>query len=589
MHNPSAGPAADGTALTGLSAPTPSLLSSGGVKVEPSLTPAQPSLNLAQSSLNLAQPSLTPAQPSLTLAQPSLNLAQPSTTLAQPSLNLAQPSLNPTQPSVTLAQPSLNPTQPSATLAQPSLNPAQSSSAVAPTIQLPSSMSSSAFSQVIPQPAQSSTTFSLASVVKPPSSSSSATAATVTTSGAVNPLASCFKPIFGPVAGTAPPSATSASSSAPPHFKPIFGQPQTTPAAPASSESGSVFGQLSGTTAPADPAVQAPAKSLFGTWSAAPGTSAAPTTNGAPSSSAPRPPLRQPRPQPHLHRRPWPRTLSVWGGHGNHGSPSRHPGGFQLRHAQHPGLHRALRRVQHGHLRGNRPRPASQPGFSFGKPAFDGPAAFLRPQAVAAKPFAFGSSGGGEGRGNALQLRGGRHYVRPSILRDPQPAGVRWRHVRVRVRDHHGSLHRPHLRLQHPDLRPSPAPAPTFSFGVQRPHSPTPRPLPGHAPAARLRGFNFRRRWRAARLAPDPAHPSGLTQNFSFGGANNAADSKPAFGTSTPAFGQSTAAPVPFGSPGFAPSPFGGSPAPAFSIGSGSKPSGARQRLQARRQHTRKK
>ncbi|KAM9725929.1 nuclear envelope pore membrane protein POM 121C-like [Dama dama] len=80
-------------------------------------------------------------------------------------------------------------------------------------------------------------------------------------------------------------------------------------------------------------------------------------------------------------------------------------------------------------------------------------------------------------------------------------------------------------------------------------------------------------------------------------------DSKPVFGgTSTPTFGQNTPAPgvgatgssLSFGAAS-APAqgfvgvgPFG-SAAPSFSIGAGSKTPGARQRLQARRQHTRKK
>ncbi|XP_049758908.1 nuclear envelope pore membrane protein POM 121C-like isoform X1 [Elephas maximus indicus] len=80
-------------------------------------------------------------------------------------------------------------------------------------------------------------------------------------------------------------------------------------------------------------------------------------------------------------------------------------------------------------------------------------------------------------------------------------------------------------------------------------------------------------------------------------------DSKPVFGgTSTPPFGQNLPAPV-VGTSGSSLS-FGGSSAPAqgfvgvgpfgsaapsFSIGAGSKTPGARQRLQARRQHTRKK
>ncbi|TNM84448.1 hypothetical protein fugu_008626 [Takifugu bimaculatus] len=86
--------------------------------------------------------------------------------------------------------------------------------------------------------------------------------------------------------------------------------------------------------------------------------------------------------------------------------------------------------------------------------------------------------------------------------------------------------------------------------------------------------------------------------SFNFGAA--AATDKPAFafvaffspGTPTPTFGQSAAqGPIPFGTPaqGFNSVPFGASPTPSFSIGAGSKPSGARQRLQARRQHNRKK
>ncbi|XP_063090369.1 nuclear envelope pore membrane protein POM 121C isoform X2 [Cavia porcellus] len=89
---------------------------------------------------------------------------------------------------------------------------------------------------------------------------------------------------------------------------------------------------------------------------------------------------------------------------------------------------------------------------------------------------------------------------------------------------------------------------------------------------------------------------------FAFNVAN-AAENKLVFGgTSTPTFGQSTPAPgvgtagssLSFGTPstpaqGFMGiTPFG-SAAPSFSIGSGSKTPGARQRLQARRQHTRKK
>ncbi|XP_037604473.1 nuclear envelope pore membrane protein POM 121 [Sebastes umbrosus] len=93
---------------------------------------------------------------------------------------------------------------------------------------------------------------------------------------------------------------------------------------------------------------------------------------------------------------------------------------------------------------------------------------------------------------------------------------------------------------------------------------------------------------------PVPNNPAPQMGSFNFGAA---ATDKPAFGTSTPSFGQSAAAaagPIPFGSPGtpvqgFSAVPFGSPATPSFSIGAGSKPSGARQRLQARRQHNRKK
>ncbi|XP_062870334.1 nuclear envelope pore membrane protein POM 121 isoform X2 [Trichomycterus rosablanca] len=76
---------------------------------------------------------------------------------------------------------------------------------------------------------------------------------------------------------------------------------------------------------------------------------------------------------------------------------------------------------------------------------------------------------------------------------------------------------------------------------------------------------------------------------FSFGAAGT--DNNSTFGTSTPAFG-GAGGPVMFGSPS-TPQGFGApalaTPSASFSIGAGSKTGSARQRLQARRQHTRKK
>ncbi|XP_028450602.1 nuclear envelope pore membrane protein POM 121 isoform X1 [Perca flavescens] len=129
----------------------------------------------------------------------------------------------------------------------------------------------------------------------------------------------------------------------------------------------------------------------------------------------------------------------------------------------------------------------------------------------------------------------------------------------------------------------------TFAFG-----SAAPQQVPsGPAPPAPS-GFNFGAGMPCPQFGtPVANNPAPQMGSFNFGAA---ATDKPAFGTSTPSFGQSAAAagPIPFGSPGtpaqgFNAVPFGSPATPSFSIGAGSKPSGARQRLQARRQHNRKK
>ncbi|XP_070699775.1 nuclear envelope pore membrane protein POM 121 [Pempheris klunzingeri] len=128
----------------------------------------------------------------------------------------------------------------------------------------------------------------------------------------------------------------------------------------------------------------------------------------------------------------------------------------------------------------------------------------------------------------------------------------------------------------------------TFPFGGAAPQQTPPGPAQP-APS----GFNFGAGLPCPQFGtPVANNPAPQMGNFNFGAA---ATDKPAFGTSTPSFGQSAAAgPIPFGSPatpvqGFNAAPFGSPATPAFSIGAGSKPSGARQRLQARRQHNRKK
>ncbi|XP_061659601.1 nuclear envelope pore membrane protein POM 121 [Syngnathoides biaculeatus] len=124
---------------------------------------------------------------------------------------------------------------------------------------------------------------------------------------------------------------------------------------------------------------------------------------------------------------------------------------------------------------------------------------------------------------------------------------------------------------------------PSFSFGGAGPQQ-TPS---GPAPPASS-GFNFGAVISQPQFGtPATNNPTPQMGGFTFGAA----------ATSTPSFGQNTAVaagPIPFGSPntpvqGFNAVPFGSPATPSFSIGAGSKPSGARQRLQARRQHNRKK
>ncbi|XP_041864395.1 nuclear envelope pore membrane protein POM 121 [Melanotaenia boesemani] len=128
----------------------------------------------------------------------------------------------------------------------------------------------------------------------------------------------------------------------------------------------------------------------------------------------------------------------------------------------------------------------------------------------------------------------------------------------------------------------------TFTFG-----SAAPQQAPSGPAQPASGGFNFGTSMPLPQFGtPVSNNPPPQMGSFSFGAA---ATDKPGFGTSTPAFGQSAAAgPIPFGSPGtpgqgFNAVPFGSPATPTFSIGAGSKPSGARQRLQARRQHNRKK
>ncbi|XP_069470877.1 nuclear envelope pore membrane protein POM 121C isoform X2 [Ambystoma mexicanum] len=151
-----------------------------------------------------------------------------------------------------------------------------------------------------------------------------------------------------------------------------------------------------------------------------------------------------------------------------------------------------------------------------------------------------------------------------------------------------------------------------FGFGVPtqpgNSSSPFGMGVQGSSATPALSGFSFGSGQSAATTSAPAFGSSAMTQNvmstpnqnasFAFGAANTSENRLTFGGSSTPTFGQSSTAAgsnLSFCTPttpamGFStPGPSFGSPAPAFSIGAGSKPSGARQRLQARRQHTRKK
>ncbi|KAL4647667.1 nuclear envelope pore membrane protein POM 121-like [Arapaima gigas] len=127
------------------------------------------------------------------------------------------------------------------------------------------------------------------------------------------------------------------------------------------------------------------------------------------------------------------------------------------------------------------------------------------------------------------------------------------------------------------------APVPTFTFGSSSASGQNNFLQPANG------SFNFQ-----APLMGNSFSTSNLSSapvqmpNFLFG-ASSAMDGKQVFGTSSPVFGQSTGGLIPFGTPGFADQTHSTLGTPLFSTGSGSRPSGARQRLQARRQHTRRK
>ncbi|XP_043107069.1 nuclear envelope pore membrane protein POM 121 [Puntigrus tetrazona] len=609
-----------------LTIPSPSVASTAPLTLTsvPSIstTPAAPTAPTAPSS-SISNPlleSLKNMKNTPLLNAPTLM----GTTTAAPAMSvpsLSTPAVAPTNPSSGVVKSESGPTA-----LQPSFSTPSSIST--PASKPPTSMPS-AFAQILAQPLQPSSSklslggggslFSLIKPVATPASEppKSTVAAPTTTVASVNsisnPLSSGFKPIFG--AGSTMPASTAEVKPTQPTFKPLFGTgsgisafgqtatPTTsTPAAPVSQNSGMLFSGLTGTqlatvsTSSAAPTTQTPSQSLFGGWTAT--TTSAPATNtafqfGATSTTTAAPTLNTnnvnasgttsafqfgaAKPAPAAQTQS---TFSFGQLSANQNSTSTSFGGFGMTSS----------------TTTSSETPTTQ--TTFGSSTFTASSTFpasTQQTPAAPKPFTFGGGGGGGsgvgGGGGGGVNSGTSPFVfgapastaAPAFATNSQPtfggAGFSFGNTTT-------PSAAPVFGASTQTVAPLPAPAPAFTFGGVSAAPQNPAPSTPAPPASG--GFNF-----GASATPfgTPA-PAAQTPGFSFG-ANNT-DSKPAFGTSTPAFGQASAGmSVPFGSPGtpgfgaMGTSPFGASPA-AFSIGTGSKTSGAR-RLQARRQHPRKK
>ncbi|KAL7847389.1 hypothetical protein SRHO_G00223690 [Serrasalmus rhombeus] len=497
------------------------------------------------------------------------------------------------------------------------------SNSLAPATQPATSMPS-AFAQILAQPLQASPStvslggsslFSLKPVATLASASptpAASIALTVAANSAASPAPSGFKPIFG-AATTAPASAADVKPTQP-TFKPIFGsttggggafgQPATSASpAPAAPSATTLFGSLTNTqqtgssATSSTPANQTPSQSLFGCW----GATSAPAPAPAPT-SAPAPTVNSTFQFGVSSSAPAASGLSTSTTTSSSTTTPFHFGAVKPPQTAAPAAPQSTftfgqtPAVQNstttpfggfGMASNTATTAASAPTTqaTFGSSAFSTSMPF--PNAAtqapaAAKPFTFGAGSGGS-TATPFTFGTPASTAAPAFGTPSQPtfgstsAGFSFGNTTT------------------PSAAPAfgattqtvaPVPAPAFTFGAA-PATPQNSAQSAPAPAA-SGGFNFTASLAGAQFGT-PAPPA-QTPGFTFGPSN--ADNKPAFGTSTPAFG-STGGPIPFGSPGtpvqgFSASPFGTPPA-TFSIGAGSKPSGSRQRLQARRQHVRKK
>nr|XP_046181054.1 nuclear envelope pore membrane protein POM 121 isoform X1 [Oncorhynchus gorbuscha] len=559
------------------------------------------------------------------------SLASAAATTPAPAVSLVKVLMTPA-PLVTSAL------QAETSLTAPQPTPASSFQPAPTSLSQPASTMSSAFIQVLSQVTKAPSSvpslggaslFGLANTLKAPSSSLAPTATTETTSSNNPLLASVFKPIFGPAT---PASPATESTPAVPTFKPIFGsatatsafgQPAATSAPSTASASASLlsgltnsstvapaaslFTGVSSSTAPAPvpsavPAAPPSVKSLFGNWSAPPAmtsaTTIAPATGSTfqfGSTTAPAPTLSSTAAATTSNNSFSFGAMTTTSAATQLAPPATAQGGFTFGQAA------ATQNSTTASFSGfgmatavttTAAAPAIQSTFTFGKSSFDASTASAFPSATqapaaasaAANPFTFGSAGATPAPfafGAAATTAASTFGTATKLAFGASSTGFAFGNtVAVPAAPAFGSATQTAGTL--------PASAPTFSFGgvsaQQAPATPV-QPTTG--------GFNF-----GAAISGTPFGTPNLTTQtpgFNFGAA---VSDKPAFGTSTPTFGQSTAAgPIAFGSPGtpvqgfsaLAPSAFGSPSTPSFSIGAGSKTSGARQRLQARRQHPRKK
>ncbi|XP_066551273.1 nuclear envelope pore membrane protein POM 121 isoform X1 [Amia ocellicauda] len=579
-----------GLSMSSPAAPASLLPSAGVVKTEPSLAPPQLSFSAAPSTLTPSG-SLSTSAFSQVLPGP----ATPSTAAAASSLagavtfgmqGMAQPAVPPSSTSTSsVSTGNLLPSAFKPVFGTPAPAVTTTTSAAAPSFKpvFGSATAGSAFGQPAPTPAATTTSSSMFGVI-------SSTPATV--SGAPTPA----KSAFGSWGAPAPASNTAPTTTAGSSFQ--FGTPPAATAAPAPSFN---------STGP-----------MFQFGKAAAGV---PTPNPAPTAqpsfSFGQPPSGQPA------------STTTFGGFGMSAAPITTTAPASI----------AAVPVSTSASASTTAPQASQTGFSFGK-AFDGPSAFgsVAPCGLA-KPFGFGAGGAVAATGTSAFAFGGAATSTaatappPSFGTTAPPAfgsgssgstgfcfGAPAATPPATAPPAFGSATQASVAppafgsTTQASVAP-PAfgsttqastgqlnPVTGFSFGgpattlpsTALPSQSAPQPTPG--------GFSFGASLSSSQFGT-PAPPA-QNQTFAFG---NNKDGKPAFGfnfggaglsgTSTPAFGQGSAGgPIPFGSPGTpAPgfsalpaSPFAATPGASFSIGSGSKPS-ARQRLQARRQHTRKK